>query len=235
MNKLDNKNLKVAIVVADKDEYIHIENMFSDCLIADNIGSLLGHKFNLKGNNRNINVKTICSGIGKVDAAAATALLGPDYDLIVNIGLSGGFEGSKKHDIIIGDKFYEHDFDLTGIGYALGQKPGQPLCINADEKYLNDIITKYPFVKKGAFVTGDSFVCSKEQHDLLKEKFAPIACDMESAAVGYAASLLNIPFISLRMVSDGADDSSADNYTETLYGANADSYVKLLFDWLKTL
>ena len=195
MNKLDNKNLKVAIVVADKDEYIHIENMFSDCLIADNIGSLLGHKFNLKGNNRNINVKTICSGIGKVDAAAATALLGPDYDLIVNIGLSGGFEGSKKH----------------------------------------DIITKYPFVKKGAFVTGDSFVCSKEQHDLLKEKFAPIACDMESAAVGYAASLLNIPFISLRMVSDGADDSSADNYTETLYGANADSYVKLLFDWLKTL
>ena len=235
MNKLDNKILNVAIVVADKDEYIHIENMFKDDLVADNVGTLLGHKFNLNANNRIINVKTVCSGIGKVDAAAATALLGAGYDLIINIGLSGGFEGSNKHDIVLGDKFYEHDFDLTGIGYELGQKPGQPFNLDADENYINDILSKFSFIKKGAFVTGDSFVCSKEQHDLLKEKFNPIACDMESAAVGYAASLLKTPFISLRMVSDGADDTSADNYTKTLYGANADAYVKLLFDWLKTL
>ena len=235
MNKLNKKNLNVAIVVADKDEYIHIENMFKDVLEADNVGSLLGHKFSIEGNNSNISIKTVCSGIGKVNAACATALLGNDYDLIINIGLSGGFEGSKKHDIILGDKFYEHDFDLTGIGYELGQKPGQPLCVLADNKYLNDFVSKFSFLKVGSFVTGDSFVCSKEQHELLKDKFNPIACDMESAAVGYAALLLNTPFISLRMVSDGADDSSADNYAKTLYGANADAYVKLTFDWLKTL
>ena len=84
-------------------------------------------------------------------------------------------------------------------------------------------------------VSGSVFISSKEKHDFLKENFNPIACDMESAAVGYVANRFDIPFVSIRMVSDGADDDSAATYTDTLGCDVADCWVKLTFDWIKSL
>ena len=155
--------------------------------------------------------------------------------MLISAGLSGGFGDAKKHDIVRGTKFYEHDFALTAIGYKPAQKPGDNEPIEAARELNDDILKKFPFVKSGVFVTGDSFVSSKEKHDFLKDAFNPIACDMESAAVGYVAQRFDIPFVSVRMVSDGADDDSAATYTDTLGCDVADRWVKLTFDWIRSL
>ncbi len=225
----------VGIVIADKDEYVHIDKYIGEDAVAFERLGLIGHDCVLKANGHDIRVKTICSGIGKVNATAAATLLAEGCDLLINAGLSGGFGETQKYDIVLGTEFIEHDFDLTAIGYKLSKKPGQTEAICSARELNDDILKKYTFVKKGVFVTGDSFISSKEKHDSLKELFDPIACDMESAAVGYVASLYDIPFVSIRMVSDGANDESAETYTDTLGCDVADRWVKLTFDWIKSL
>lgn len=225
----------VGIVIADKDEYVHVMKELGTDAVTCGICGLIGHTAVLHANGHDIRVRTVCSGIGKVNAAVAATLLADGCDLLINAGLSGGFDGTKKYDIVVGTSFAEHDFDLTAIGYKLSQKPGQTRQIVSARELNNDIIKKYPFVKQGAFVTGDSFVSSKEKHDFLTETFNPIACDMESAAVGRVAEVYDIPFVSVRMVSDGADDSSAEAYTDTLGCDAADRWAKVVFDWIRSL
>lgn len=225
----------VGIVIADKDEYVHVYKELGADAAACDICGLIGHTALIKANGHDIRVRTVCSGIGKVNAAVAAALLADGCDMLISTGLSGGFGDAKKYDIVLGTEFFEHDFDLTAIGYKISQKPGNQPPIASARELNGDIISKFPFVKQGVFVTGDSFVSSKEKHDFLTENFNPIACDMETAAVGYVAHLNDIPFVSIRMVSDGADDDSAENYTDTLDCDTADRWAKVTFDWLRSL
>lgn len=232
---MENELFTVGIVIADKDEYVHIDKFIGKDASAFEIQGIFGHTADIKANGHDIRVRTVCSGIGKVNAAVAATLLADGCDLLISAGLSGGFGDAKKHDIVLGTKFYEHDFDLTAIGYKPAQKPGDNEPIEAARELNDDILKKFPFVKSGVFVTGDSFVSSKEKHDFLKDAFNPVACDMESAAVGYVAQRFDIPFVSVRMVSDGADDDSAATYTDTLGCDVADRWVKLTFDWIRSL
>lgn len=232
---MENELFTVGIVIADKDEYVHIDKFIGKDASAFEIQGIFGHTADIKANGHDIRVRTVCSGIGKVNAAVAATLLADGCDMLISAGLSGGFGDAKKHDIVLGTKFYEHDFDLTAIGYKPAQKPGDNEPIEAARELNDDILKKFPFVKSGVFVTGDSFVSSKEKHDFLKDAFNPVACDMESAAVGYVAQRFDIPFVSVRMVSDGADDDSAATYTDTLGCDVADRWVKLTFDWIRSL
>ena len=74
-------------------------------------------------------VVIVQSGIGKVAAALATALLidkfSPDY--VVNTGSAGGFDQSLKvGDVVISSEVRYHDVDLTVFGYEIGQLPANP-------------------------------------------------------------------------------------------------------------
>lgn len=226
---------RIGVVIADIDEYVHIEKALCEYLVDNKLCGLIGHSATVPTESGSVKLTIICSGIGKVNAAIAATLIAGECDVIVNAGLSGGFGGAKKYDLVIGTKFYEHDFDLTAIGYKPSQKPGQTEALTADSTLVDDIKSKFPIVKLGSFVTGDSFVCEKAKHDALSELFNPIACDMESAAVAEVARKFNKPFVSMRMVSDGADDNSADTYTDTLHCDKADGWFNLLIDWIKSL
>ncbi len=225
----------VGVVIADKDEYVHVIKELGDSAVACDIQGLIGHTAVLKGNSHDIRVRTVCSGIGKVNAAIAATLLADGCDMLLNAGLSGGFNGVGKYDIVLGTEFAEYDFDLTPIGYKPAEKPGEPIKKLSAKELNDDIVKKYPFVKTGAFATGDGFVCTDEKHSFLEKNFEPIACDMESAAVASVARLYDVPYVSLRMISDGADDSSSDTYTETLGCDKADLWAKIAFDWIKSL
>ncbi len=225
----------VGIVIADTDEYVHIIKELGETAEACDIMGLIGHTAVIQGNGCDIRVRTVCSGIGKVFSAVAATLLAEGCDLLINAGLSGGFGDTERYDIVLGTSFVEHDFDLTPIGYKKAQKPGNNKPIVSARELNEDIKNKFPFVKEGVFVTGDCFVSSKEQHDFLVSEFNPIACDMESACVGYVAGVYDIPYVSIRMISDGANDGEAKTYTDTLNCDVADRWAKLTFDWIRSL
>ena len=55
----------------------------------------------------------------------------------------------------------------------------------------------------GLICTGDQFITNCEELDLIKEKYPQgLAVDMESASIAQVCHLWQVPFISLRIVSD---------------------------------
>ena len=155
-------------------------------------------------------------GIGKVNAAAATAyLIGvKKVDMILNAGLSGAISGLKREDMIAGESYIECDFDLTAIGYAPGQKcDGQPSLLKADDKLLSYALESKGILKAKCG-TGDIFLSDKEKKEFFKNTFSIESFDMETGAIASVCQKAGVPMLSLRKISDDADDSSVEDYRE---------------------
>lgn len=72
-------------------------------------------------------------------------------------------------------RFLEHDFDLSGIGYRLCEKPGQTYIYEADEQLNGMILSLLPGAVTGTAVTGDCFVNDGELREKLKTELMPSA------------------------------------------------------------
>ena len=160
----------------------------------------------------------VCFGIGKVNAAlgAALALKSAQYDGVINTGWSGAVSGVFKGDIIVSDSCVECDFDLTPIGRLPGQKPGQDEYVYKCDNALYKAATSVEGFKHGNLGTGDFFLTNKELGNKYKEIFSINAFDMESGALGAVCYLLNVPFVSIRKISDSADDVGVEDYTNSV-------------------
>lgn len=207
-------NIKIGIVVADSDEYSPLEEYITKGEYSDySFLGRKGHSFFINDGNNKAEVIAILCGIGKVNAAtAATHLVDIGCNILLNFGLSGGISGVKRGDITIPDRFLEHDFDLSGIGYKLCEKPSQKYIYSADKELIDTFKEIFPDAKLGTAVSGDCFVCDEELRNTLKEQFSAMSCDMETAAIAYVCDFAHIPFLSLRKISD---DAGAD--ADTLY------------------
>lgn len=216
------KNLKIGIVVADDDEYTELEeivNKFHGKEIS--VLKHIGHRFTV--DNGTEVVSALC-GIGKVNAAATTMKLIDDgCNCILNYGLSGGISGVRRGDICLPESFLEHDFDLTMIGYKPCEKPSQDYIYYSDKRLYKIFSELLPFAVGGAAVTGDKFICSDEERVLLHNLFSATSCDMETAAIAYVCSVNDIPFISVRRISDDAGDDALTSYHNTI----SDSQISL--------
>ncbi len=210
------EDLKIGIVVADIDEY----KPFKDTIEKYDYQSFIflkreGHKFFVKKNNKKAEVIAIHCGIGKVNAtAAAMHLVDLGCNIILNYGLSGGISGIVRGEISAPDKFIEHDFDLTGIGYAQCEKPLQEYIYSSDKSLLNIAGKIIKGLKQGTAVSGDHFICDNEKRKFLHSNFNAMSCDMETAAIAYVCSFSNIPFMALRRISDDAGNDAKDSYQE---------------------
>ena len=78
----------------------------------------------LSKDGRVLEIIGVRCGIGKVNAASATAfLIGEDnVDIILNAGLSGAVQKLRREDMIAVESYVECDYDLTAIGKPLGVK-----------------------------------------------------------------------------------------------------------------
>ena len=209
-------NIKVGIIIADIDEYKpfieYIEKGdYSDYPFLNR----KGHKFTIRSEKGSAEVITILCGIGKVNAAAAAMhLVDIGCDYIFNYGLSGGISGIARGEITAPNKFLEHDFDLSGIGYALCEKPLQEYIYSADDKLLAIAKGLIDGLKFGTAVSGDHFICDSVTRDSLKANFNAMSCDMETAAIAYVCAFSNIPYLSLRRISDDAGEDATESYRE---------------------
>ena len=206
----------VGIVFADKMEFKPFEEAaraFS--AKEEKLHSCRCVSFSVEKDGEELTVIAAESGIGKVSAAfAASALiLEKGADVILNAGLSGAISSLRRGDIVAGESFIECDFDLSAIGYDLGQKPdGEQALHTADRELLKKAVSLG--IATGRFGTGDVFLTDKKKKKLFKEKFEICAFDMETAAIAAVCEKCAVPFFSVRKVSDDADDCSAEDYRE---------------------
>ncbi len=202
---------KIGVVIADRDEYLPLKEIAKEFRAREfNVLGREGISFSLNGRE----VYCVCCGIGKVNAAAtAMHLVDNGCELILNYGLSGGIDGAARKSVILPERFIEHDFDLTPLGYKPCEKPNQKYIYEASP--LRETILKaLGNASGGTAVCGDRFICSKADSDWFKENFNATSCDMETAAIASVCDMTDTEFIAIRRVSDSADETATDSYTE---------------------
>ena len=166
-------------------------------------------------------------GIGKVNAAITTQTLIDRFapGCIVNTGIAGGVgAGLAVGDVVIGTKLAEHDFDLTPLGYAKGNvcegDKTKPTFFEGDAALIDSLVSAAKTadpdrgVKTGVIVSGDVFVADRALKKKLAEDFGALAAEMEGASVAHTAAHAGVPFAVLRVISDLADGSASDSFTD---------------------
>ena len=172
----------------------------------------------------------VFSGIGKVNAAYACTLLCREFspEFIVTTGLSGGLGRSNVLDTVVATATCQHDSDTTALGDPIGLiSTVNKIYFPADEN-LTDLFCRLTGAKKGVFACGDQFVADKEKARKIVENFDAVACDMESGAIGQVAYLAGVPYVAIRIISDGANEGAPISFSELTEKASV-----LLYDAVK--
>ncbi len=182
-------------------------------------------------------VVIVQSGIGKVAAALATALLidkfNPDY--VVNTGSAGGFEQSLKvGDVVISSEVRYHDVDVTAFGYEIGQLPANPAAyiphpnlVDAAKQgveQLAQVNNNTIQTLVGLITTGDTFMTAEADIAKARANFPTMAAvEMEGAAIAHTCHQFNVPFVIIRSMSDIAGKESPSSFEAYLETASVNS------------
>lgn len=177
---------------------------------------IAGYTFceSLHGDNK---IVTVCCGIGKVNAACCTQVLIDHFgaEEIINTGIAGGMkQGIQVLDVVISTSVLPHDLDA----HFLADYP--PFCaeFGADERLqaLAKAVCDEMEISThaGRIISGDAFITDSAVKAALTAAHDPYAVDMETAAVGQCAWRNGVPFVSVRCISDLADDEGAMSFDE---------------------
>jgi adenosylhomocysteine nucleosidase len=231
--------MKAGIIGAMEPEVAILKGKLQNCETTTHAGYTF-YQGQLNGND----VVIVQSGIGKVPAALATAILidkfQPDY--VVNTGSAGGFEQSLKvGDIVISSEVRYHDVDVTAFGYEIGQLPANPAAyiphpelVAAAKVGINSLENIQTLV--GLITTGDTFMTKDDDIAKARANFPTMAAvEMEGAAIANTCHQFNTPFVVIRSMSDIAgkeSPSSFEAYLETA-SVNSSQLVISMIDALK--
>ncbi|MEM7734869.1 MAG: 5'-methylthioadenosine/adenosylhomocysteine nucleosidase [Deinococcota bacterium] len=154
-------------------------------------------------------------GVGKVNAAVLTQLLiqqGATH--IIFTGVAGAVAADLKvGDIVISQDAVQHDVDVTALGHASGEIPGDAIRWDADDTLRAlahaaasnlDEVSAYV----GTIATGDQFIADSDKKAWLLETFGAACAEMEGASVAHVCCKWDIPFVIIRSISDDSDGSA---------------------------
>ena len=207
----------VGIIFADSMEYLPFQKSAAEKGAKE--GTLRGlnsTSYTVKSDDNELDIVAVECGIGKVNAAFAAAVLITESkaDIILNAGLSGAISKVKREDIVVGTSYMQCDLDLTAIGYKLAEKPDGEEYVHPADETLVELTKQIGSFHYGKLGTGDIFLTDKAKKELYKELFGLSAFDMETGAIASVCRKCGVPFLSIRKISDDADDASGEDYRE---------------------
>src|SRR5690606_38810696 len=174
-----------------------------------------------RGELEGVTVVAAECGIGKVNAAALTQhLVSLGVGSVVFTGVAGALDPSLRvGDVVIGVDAVQHDVDVTGLGYAPGEVPGDGVAWSADPALVALAAAAAGELEgvravRGRIASGDRFVASAELGARLREEFGAACAEMEGAAVAQVCRRAGVPFVIVRSISDTADHAAEVSFRE---------------------
>ncbi|MDD4422741.1 MAG: 5'-methylthioadenosine/S-adenosylhomocysteine nucleosidase [Eubacteriales bacterium] len=162
------------------------------------------------GTIENTPVVTLFCGVCKTNAAIATQILIDtfDCDSIINAGTAGGMDKQLNiFDTVISTQVAH--WDITDGILTEFHPWAKSMFFKSDIKLI-EIAKKAASgienVYFGRMVSGEAFIEDKYRNEINK-KFSPLCTDMETASIAQACYVNNIPFISIRTITDNAEHS----------------------------
>ena len=153
----------------------------------------------------------IYTGVGKVNATyELTTHFGKygsyiPYSLVINYGTAGSRK-IKKKTLVDCTKFIQRDMDVTGLGFMKGETPFEqdpPVVIQPQNIDFN------PIGRNATCGSGDNFVEDKTN-------YYGEDVDMEAYALAKVCYLRDVPFISFKYITDGADEQAHEDWESNL-------------------
>ena len=156
-------------------------------------------------------VRVVCvkSNVGKVNASRICQLLIDNFDikLVVNVGTAGSVDNRLNiGDVVVADKLYQYDFDVTPFGRKKGEIENIGEFINVDKNLID--LFKDMNVYIDGIASGDKFVIEREEKDDIRETFGVVCVEMEGASIAQVCFLDKIPFLIIRAITDKLDGTS---------------------------
>ncbi len=184
-----------------------------DCRDQLTAGSRMFHVGTIDG----VEVAVVVSGIGIANAAATAAQAGMVFDQRIGAYICAGTTGGlgrdvNVRDLIVGTRFTYSGADATAFNYAPGQVPGMPVDYRAGTD-LADILTRdgakalttvspKSRIHAGLVLSSDAFILADSAEQMRRRFSDALGADMESTAAAQVCSLVGIPMVSARGVSD---------------------------------
>ena len=97
-----------------------------------------------------------------------------------------------------------------------------PETFLADSSLLNAALSAFEHtdfsnklkIVKGRIASGDQFISGNEKKTSIINAFHPQCVEMEGCAIAHTCFANNVPFVIIRCMSDTADDSVKETYSE---------------------
>ena len=174
-----------------------------------------------------IKIAAVVCGVGKTNAALATQILIDSYGAtgVVNSGTAGGMNPMLNlFDIVICTEAIHHDVEGGVLNRFIPWLTSA--AMQADAAFLTAAkavaMEQYSYegtVHTGVMVTGDKFIVEDGRAEIISQ-FAPLTVDMETASIAQVCYVNEVPYISIRTITDTAKDSGEDNFTKNCPAAS---------------
>ena len=145
------------------------------------------------------------SGIGKINAAfkAFEVIQKTGCKTLLNLGTAGSSH-FNAHDLVEVTQFVQRDMDVSPLGFAVGVTP-----VDQDYPAAIDLESYFDHLPKGICGTGDNFETGTPK----------VPCnlvDMEGYALAKTCKRLGVRLISVKYITDGADDTAHLDWEDNL-------------------
>ncbi|MGA4506574.1 5'-methylthioadenosine/adenosylhomocysteine nucleosidase [Propionibacteriaceae bacterium G1746] len=206
--------VRALVIAAMGDELRPFSDRASDLQRVTEVGAARFQAGRLAGQD----VVLVRSGIGLVNGASAvlTALHLWQPDLVISVGSAGGMEGKvTPGDVVVSTELNYSNADAVAFGYVPGQVPGMPARFPADMAAI-ERLRMVPGVVLGPIASGDVFVAGNLLDTIVFEHPDTVAVDMESAAIAQVCYSFEVPFVSVRGISDMAGPNAGEEFNDNL-------------------
>ena len=209
--------MKIGIITAMADETTPLYQKMGKATGEINVAGVTIFKFEIDGNE----IFLVRSGVGEIRAAMTFQLLVDrfDVDAVLNFGFVGSLDNRfEVGDLVLAEKVVHYQFDTSAIdNVPAGQYDGNDsVFFSVDngliEKVQKELDTKLPQV---VVASGDKFIASREDKEHLRTFGADI-CEMECAGLVIASVRNNVPLLSIKVISDKADERADISFGEVV-------------------
>lgn len=210
--------MRIGIITAMAEEMLPIYQKLGNLTAQSKIHGALVRKIELADDT----LYLATCGVGEINAATTAQLLVDLFD--IEVLLNFGFVGTLKANIAVGElviaeRVCHYQFDTSLLdGTRVGQYIDRDdIYFYLDGSLIDRVLAAIgKDMKRVAVASGDVFVASSAQKKRLAEEFGCDICEMELAGLAIACMRNAIPLLSIKVVSDRADDGAPVSFDEVV-------------------
>jgi nucleoside phosphorylase len=150
--------------------------------------------------NPKLTVQLITTGITMLQCYRLLPLLNPKPSEVIQVGSCAGLKQQAIGDVIHAKTFFNADLDLTSFGRSVGR-----LFVEKKQTIIPHVL-----------VSGSSFLASTEKANYVKKTFKADGFDMESFGFYTMCASHDIPFSSIRGISDNGQTHANQSFEKNL-------------------